>query len=139
MGQITSHRKSATRYTALRFVGVIFTGLGAILLAAGGLFLVFGLHALLSSSMDQPPSGEGPFLGHQVKNAPFPGGLGGALPILWASALLVSGLQFVAMGSLIRLVINVEENTRIAAQCLEKLRSRGDSPIEQHIGSLFGS
>jgi hypothetical protein len=138
MGQIVSHRESAERYTALRFAGVIFTGLGAILLLVGSLLLAFGLYALLSSSMGQPPGGEGPFAGRPVSIAPFPGSLSSALPTLWSVALLISGLQFLAMGSLIRLVINVEENTRISAQCLEKLRSR-EVPIEQNVEPIFRS
>ncbi len=138
MGQITSHRESGERYAALRFVGVIFTGLGAILLAVGSLLLAFSLYALLSSSMGQPPGGEGPFVGRPLGILPSAGGLGTALPTLWSFALLVSGLQFLAMGSLLRLVINVEENTRISAQCLEKLRSR-EAAIEENVGSIFRS
>jgi hypothetical protein len=138
MGQITSHRESAERYTALRFLGVIFTGLGALFLVVGSLILAFGLRALLSSWMGQTPGGEVPFTGRPVSIAPFPGILGSALPALWSFAFVISGLQFLAMGSLLRLVINVEENTRISAQCLEKLRSR-EGQIEQNVGSLFRS
>jgi hypothetical protein len=138
MRQITSHRESAERYPALRFVGVIVTVLGALLLAAGSLLLAFALYALLSSSTGQPPGEAAPFAGRPVSVAPFPGSLGTALSTLWSFALLISGLQFLAMGSLLRLVINVEENTRISAQCLEKLRFR-EGPIEQNVGSLFQS
>jgi hypothetical protein len=139
MGYITSHRESAERYAPLRFVGVIFTGLGAILLAVGSLLLAYGLYTLLSSSTVEPPGGggPGPFPGRPVTIGPFAGGTGTFLLILWSSALLIAGLQSLAMGSLFRLVINVEENTRISAQCLEKLRSRSEGPIGQNIGSLF--
>jgi hypothetical protein len=138
MGQITSHRRPAERYWALRFVGVIFTVLGAILLAVGSVLLAFGLYALLYSSTGEPPDGGAPFAGRTVSSTPFGGSFGSALSLLWSFALLVSGLQSLAMGSLFRLLINVEENTRISAQCLEKLRFR-EGPIEQNVGSLYRS
>ncbi|MFO0890623.1 MAG: hypothetical protein U0790_15950 [Isosphaeraceae bacterium] len=63
---------------------------------------------------------------------------GGLFPFLWSLVLLGSGLRFVAIGALIRLAIHVEENTRVSAQCLEKLASRIE-PIEQRVGATFRS
>jgi hypothetical protein len=138
MRQITSHRESAERYTALRFLGVVFNGLGSLLLIAGSLLLALVLSALLSTWMGEPTRAEVSVLGHPVSLGPLIGRLGSALPTLWSFCLLISGLQFLAIGSLFRLVINVEENTRISAQCLERLRSR-EAPIDQEVGSLFRS
>ncbi|MGC8642576.1 MAG: hypothetical protein ACP5XB_22190 [Isosphaeraceae bacterium] len=126
MGKITSYRQTYERYTALRFIGVIFTGLGAILLTIGGALLAFVLHALLSFWMEWP-----------VQRV-FPGGLPVGLWGVWSLALVIGGLQFLAIGTLIRLIIDLEENTRVSAQCLEQLRSRED-PTERNVGSFFRS
>ena len=104
----------------------------------GSLLLAFGLHALLLSWMGEPPTWDVALAGRPVSVAPLSGNLGAALSALWSFALLISGLQFLAMGSLFRLVINVEENTRISAQCLEQLRSR-EEPIEQNVRRIFRS
>lgn len=140
MGRIISHRESAERYTALRFIGVIFTGLGAVFLAVASLLLVFGLYALFAGGTVQPTTGEVPFsIAARPQNvAPFAGFWGGALSAVWSLGFLISGLQFLAMGALFRLLIHVEENTRISAQSLEQLRSRTD-PIEQNVGLFFRS
>jgi hypothetical protein len=138
MGRITSHRESAERYTVLRFIGVLFTVLGSLLLAGGSLLLAFGLYALLEGSTGQPPRGEVPFAAPPVIALNLHGAWGGALSMLWSFGLLVSGLQFLAMGALSRLVIHIEENTRISAQCLEQMRSRAE-PIEQNVEPFFRS
>ena len=126
MGKINSYRQTTERYGVLRFIGVIFTGLGAILLATGSVMLAFVLLALPSFWMEWP-----------VQRV-IPGGLPVALWGLWSLGLLIGGLQFLATGTLIRLVINLEENTRVSAQCLEQLRAR-DDPTEHHVGSYFRS
>jgi hypothetical protein len=138
MGQITSHRESAERYSALRLTGVIFTGLAALLLVAGGCLLAYCLYTLLPIWMGQPSRSEVVFAGRPVGIVPFDGSLGIAFAALWSFALLISGLQFLAMAGLIRLAVNLEENTRIAAQCLEQLRLRED-PIERRAGLSFRS
>ncbi|AGA25381.1 hypothetical protein Sinac_0978 [Singulisphaera acidiphila DSM 18658] len=58
--------------------------------------------------------------------------------ILWALGHLGAGLQFLAMGSLIRLAIQVEENTRTSAHCMEKLCSRSE-PRAESPGPFFVS
>jgi hypothetical protein len=138
MARITSHRESAERYTVLRFLGVLFTVLGSLLLAGGFLLLASGLYAMLAGSAGQPPRGEVPFAAPPVVALNLAGALGGVVSTLWAFGLLVSGLQFLATGALFRLVIHVEENTRISAQCLEQMRSRAE-PIGQDVGPIFRS
>lgn len=138
MGVITSHRECAERYGTLRFIAVIFTGLGALFLAAGSLLLAYCLYGLLSNSMVQPGEGTVPFGHRTVSVGAAPGNLAGVMSLLWSFALLTAGLQSLGMGALFRLFINLEENTRISAQCLEQLRSRED-PRERNAGAFFRS
>jgi hypothetical protein len=67
-------------------------------------------------------------------------GAGGPLPaplhvlagyaLLWSFGILFSGLQMVALGAFLRLMIHVEENTRASAQALDRIRSRLDANPE---------
>ncbi len=102
-------------------MGVIFTLSGIVLLAVGMILLTFGLLSLMGGMMSVPQFS-----------------IGGALSALWSVGFLAAGLQFMAMGSLFRLAIHVEENTRATAQCLEKLLSRLE-PKAENIGSIFRS
>ena len=138
MRQIDSHLDHAKRYFALRFVGVVFTGLGVLLLAAGCVLLGLFVHALLAPSAAQLPRADVSIQHGPVTTVSVPGVLGAAVSALWSFGCLISGLQFLAMGALIRLMIHVEENTRISAQRLEKLRLR-EEPVEQGIGAFFRS
>jgi hypothetical protein len=123
MGRVTSHREAGERYTSLRFVGGLFTVLGVLLLSGSCLLLAFGLYTLRSGVTGPPPQTE-PFAAHSVSFLSTMGRLGGGSWILLSLVLFTSGLQSVAMGALIRLVIHLEENTRVSAQCLEQLRLR---------------
>ena len=138
MAHITSHRVSAERYSGLRLLGAIFTVLGALLLTVGSLLLAFGLYDLLPVWMGQPPRAEVPFARRSIGGVAFPASLGGAVSALWGLGLLISGLQYLAMGTVIRLVININANTRFSAQCLEQLRSR-EEPMGHNAGALFRS
>ena len=124
MEQVTSHRETGERYFSLRLVGVLFTFLGALLLSGSCLLFAFGLYKLQSASTGPPPLETAPLVAHSVRLLSALGRIGGEWWILWSLALFVSGLQSVAIGALIRLAIHLEENTRVSAQCLEKLRMR---------------
>jgi hypothetical protein len=121
MERVTSHREAGERYTSLRLVGGLFTVLGALMLCGGCLLLAFGLYTLRLDWAGPPPGTE-PFAAHPGSVLRAFGRIGGGLWILWSLALFMSGLQSVAIGALIRLAIHLEENTRVSAQCLEKLR-----------------
>jgi hypothetical protein len=129
MGRITSYQKPDERYLTLRIVGFICTALGTILLLAGTGLLAFGLYNLLSAGTPvEVPKDVVPFAVKRAGAAPIPPGLSGlltgVLPAVWSVGFFVMGLQFLAMGALFRLAIHVEENTRVAAKCLEKLATR---------------
>jgi hypothetical protein len=131
---MTSHRASAKRYIGLRLISAIFTLFGTLLLALGGLLFAFCVYAWFS----QVPAAEGPFASRPIGGVGVPGSLGVTLSAVWSFGLLIGGLQFLAMGAVCRLLINVEENTRVSAQCLEQLRSR-EEPPGHNVGSLFQS
>jgi hypothetical protein len=57
---------------------------------------------------------------------------------VWSSALILGGLQYIAAGALLRLFINLEENTRAAAQALDRIRTRLESQGEE-VGPFFRS
>lgn len=136
MPRITSYLRTDERYLALRIVSVICTGIGAVLLLAGTVLLAFGLYALLAGMTSEPPPAGVPFGARPVNVSTLGHGLGGALSALWSLGFLVSGLQFLAIGTLFRLAIHVEENTRAAAQSLEKIRARLE-PKGEDAGPLF--
>ena len=138
MGRVNSHREASERYIALRLVGGIFTVLGSLLLMGSCVFLAFGLYTLRSGWTEPTTTETVPFAAHSVSVFSSYGRFGSAMWILWSLALLMSGLQSVAIGALIRLAIHVEENTRVSAQCLEQLRSRTE-PAEQNAGPAFRS
>jgi hypothetical protein len=127
MDMITSFYRSDRRYLSLRIVSSIFTLVGAVLLLIGALLLVFGVSALLSDSTPTPPRGADPSAARQLSVVPFGAGPGGKLSLLWSFAALLSGLQSVAMGTLFRLAIQLEENTRASAQFLDTIRRRLES------------
>jgi hypothetical protein len=127
MDMITSFRESGKRYKPLRVIGILFTLIGAVLLAIGGLLLVFSLYALLAASTGGPPPGAGPIVARQVGIVSLGAGLGGILSLFWSLGFLLSGLQFVALGALFRLLIHLEENMRASAQSLDKIRMRLES------------
>jgi hypothetical protein len=133
MDRITSFHQSGERYTSLRIVRAVFTLIGAVLLAIGGLLLVFGLYTILAGTTGEPPPGAGPFADRQVRAVSLVAVLGGILsryPMLTcfdSFGFLLSGLQFVALGALIRLLIHLEQTARASAQSLDKIRMRLES------------
>jgi hypothetical protein len=117
MHRITPFREPGPRYTALRVIGFLCTLIGTILLLIGvGLMLVAGLYALAASGgpVAVPPQMQ----------------ILASFSLLWSFGILFSGLQLVALGGFLRLMIHVEENTRASAQALDKIRSRLDANPE---------
>ena len=111
MHRITPFREPGPRYTALRVIGFLCTLIGTILLLIGvGLMLVAGLYALAASGgpVAVPPQMQ----------------ILASFSLLWSFGILFSGLQLVALGGFLRLMIHVEENTRASAQALDRIRAR---------------
>jgi hypothetical protein len=137
MSRITSFRETRRRYTTLRLVGFFSTLVGVILLLIGGGLLVFAVHALANGggAAGLPPN-PSPFPGPQVSSIPAP--LLAQFSLLWSLGILFSGLQLVALGAFLRLMIHLEENTRASAQVLDGLRSRLEASPDG-AQRLFGS
>ena len=93
----------------------------------GALLLFFGVSKLLSDATPTPSQGAEPFAARQVSVVPFGASPGATISLLWSLASLLSGLQAVAWGTLFRLAIQLEENTRASAQFLDKIRKRLES------------
>ena len=72
----------------------------------------------------------GPFGGPPVNVLPMVPWVPVTVAFVWSVALLVSGLQMIALGTLCRLMIHLEENTRATAQVLDRIRSRLESSPE---------
>ncbi|MGO9468169.1 MAG: hypothetical protein ACLQIB_57600 [Isosphaeraceae bacterium] len=124
------------RYYSLRIVGAIFTLIGFMLLLLGAALLAFGLYGLATGSGAQSAPGENPMLAHARSTVVLPVLLGGVLPIIWSIGLIVAGLQCVALGAFVRLMIHIEENTRASTQLLKKIARRLE-PSEEGVGSIF--
>ncbi len=114
--KITSFRESGPRYLALRIIGSLWILLGTIVMVMGGMAIaVIGYFAI--AARDAPT---GPSLS-----------FGMGIYALWSFGLAISGLQLIAMGALCRLMIHLEENTRVSAQALERIRDRlADNPAD---------
>jgi len=136
MGRVTSYRAIDERYPTLRIISVICTAIGGILLVLGSALLAAGFYGFLAGMTSGPHGGAGPIAVSPAKGLPLGYGLVGSLSIVWSLGCLVSGLQFLGMGTLFRLAIHVEENTRAAAQCLEKIRTRLE-PRDENVGPSF--
>jgi hypothetical protein len=125
MGRIQSFREPGPRYPALRVIGFLCTLFGAILMAIGvGLMLLTGLYAIAAR-------------GAPVDFAPQMQVFAG-FSLLWSFGILFSGLQLVALGGFLRLMIHVEENTRASAQALDRIHSRLEANPER-VGPFFES
>jgi hypothetical protein len=123
MPRIESFREPRPRYPTLRVIGFFCTLFGVILIGIGaGLMLLAGLQALAGAG--------GPL--------PAPLSVLAGYALLWSFGILFSGLQMLAVGAFLRLMIHVEENTRVSAQVLDRIRSRLDANPEG-IEPLFES
>jgi len=133
MERITSIYGSDPRYFSLRIISNIFTLVGIVLMLIGTVLLVFGVSALLSDAPPTSPQGADPFAARQVSVLPFGASPATTLSLFLSFATLFSGLESVALGTLFRLAIQLEENTRATAQFLDKIRMRlesGGEPVE---------
>jgi hypothetical protein len=136
MARITSFIEPDQRYRSLRIISALFSLIGIVLMVSGTLLLVFGLYTLLTRMAGTPPLVADPFTARQSTNIqPFLG-LGATFSLIWSLGLLLSGLQFLAIGVLVKLAIHLEENTRISAQAMDKIRSRLE-PRENVIEQFF--
>jgi hypothetical protein len=122
MDKITSFRDSRPRYAALRAIGALCTTIGAILIAVGGCLLLWGLHTLANNGWAMAPPNQVPFSDPQSTRASFL--LLSGFSLLWSLVILLSGVQLIATGAFLRLMIHLEENTRASAQALDRIRSR---------------
>jgi hypothetical protein len=112
MPRITSFRESQPRYTALRLIGWLCSMAGAFLMAIGlGLLLLAAFYALAARGEPMP----------------VPPTVIAGFSVLWSFGILLTGLQLFALGSFLRLMIHLEENTRASAQALDAIRSRLES------------
>jgi hypothetical protein len=136
METVTSFRGSKRRHGLLRVIASICTLIGGAMLVSGMLLLAFALYAALATTPPTPPVAPGGFGGPPAKAAPLIGGLGATISAFWALGILVGGLQFLAAGALVRLMIQLEENTRASAQILDRVRMRLE-PVEDGAGSMF--
>lgn len=121
MAKLCSYRESDERYPVLRFMVGLFVGLGsfAFVIAVG--LIGFGGLSLGAGLVDKNPLG------------PW-----AIVVLVYGAGGFLLGLQFLVVSSLLRLAIHVEENTRISAQCLEKIRD-SLAPREVSNAPLFRS
>jgi len=130
----TSFHGSEPRYGSLRIIATIFTLIGGLLLVLGSLLLGFTLYIALTATLTTPPVAPGGFGHPQMTPGPLAVGLSATLTLLWSFGILLGGLQFVAAGALIRLMILLEANTRTTVQLLDHVRTRLE-PTEERAGS----
>ena len=138
MDRTSSFHQTGTRYRPLRIIGALFTLIGTVQFAIGGLLLVFGLYVLLAGPTGDLPPETGPFAVRQVRTLFLGTSLGGTLSLLYSCAFLLSGLYFAALGGVIRLLIHLEANMRAFAESLDKIRMRLE-PRGEGVGSFFRS
>ncbi len=120
MAKITSFREPGPRYPVLRFVSGLCNGLGLLMLVLSGLLLAAGSINLALGTV-----------------GPMNGPVFAWIALLWALGLFASGIHLIVVGSLIRLAIHVEENTRATAQALDQMRLAGGAKPEVDARSIF--
>jgi hypothetical protein len=126
MDRITSFREPGSRYATLRVVVFLCNLTGAILLVIGGGLLISGLYGLATGAGSTAPApNPAAFPGPPVMTNPPP--LPAWFFLIWSLAILFSGMQLIALGAFLPLMIHLEENTRASAQALDKIRSRLES------------
>lgn len=127
MEKLTSIYGCDLRYHSLRIISNIFTLLGVVLILIGIVLLGVGVSRLSPDATPTPLPGAEPFTVRHVSVLPFGIDPWTALFLLWSAAFVFSGMQTVALGTLSRLAIQLEENTRATAQFLDKIRVRLES------------
>lgn len=131
----TSFHGSDRRHRLLRIVASIYSMIGGILLGLGISLLAFSLYTALATTISVPPSEVG-FGRPQSSFSPLSAGLGATLSLLWSVGILLGALQFLATGALIRLMIQLDANTRATAQLLDRVQMRLE-PAQEGTGSMF--
>jgi hypothetical protein len=137
MNSIQSFRRSGPRYPALRIIGSLSTLLGTVLLAIGAVLLVYAVHAVATVGIPPHPHDPGPLPQPRPQVIGLLPPLDVGLAFFWSLGILFSGLQLIAWGAFLRLMIHLEENTRVSAQVLDQIRSRLAAGRED--ASLFSS
>lgn len=132
------HQDVEPRHHVLRIVSVICDIAGVCFLIVGGLILGYLLVVVFTGAPPAPPRDAGDLPSRTVATGSLFTGLSRAMIGIWATGLLYGGVQFLTLGALFRLAIQVEENTRQTAQCLETLCSRLE-PRTKNPGPLFVS
>ena len=130
MNRITSFHQSGNRYGFLRIIGALFTVIGAVKLAIGGLLLVFAVYTLVTGTPVEPPGGFGPFTAREV-NVVFRAMVSGIYLLVLSCAFLLSGFYFAGLGGVIRLLIHLADNMRAFGQSLDMIRMRLESRGER--------
>jgi hypothetical protein len=124
--KIASYRVPGPRYPALRVIGFLCTVLGTILTMVGAGLLIYGVYALATVA-PALPTNPAPVAVPQPHVVAILPPLVAGFSLLWSFGILFSGLQLIALGAFLRLMIHLEENTRASAQMLENLRSRPEA------------
>lgn len=123
MAQIQANHEPGERFVVLRILSTICIGVATILLIAAVLVLMLGLYSyMLANQGGSPANGAAPSTARQLNIVPFVN-VFSPIVFLWTTG---AGLQMLAVGYLIRLALQVEENTRTSARCLEKLTSHAE-------------
>ena len=121
MATITSYKVAGRRFGLLLGIASICIIVGVLLLVFGALLLSLAIYAFLS-----PP-----------QTLQLASGPARMLLLLWSGGLLVGGLQFLAAGAFVRLMIQLEENTRATAQLLDDVRARVHAADAAGTESIF--
>ena len=129
MDRLTSFRESGRRYPALRVIGFLCTVIGAALMTGGGFMLIYTLYTLSTVSGGAAPPAN-PIRGEPVLTLLTPWLMVGGISLIWSFGILYAGLQLIALGAFLQLMIHVEENTRASAQMLDRLRTRLEASPE---------
>jgi predicted DNA repair protein MutK len=130
MKRINSFQQPGERYTSLRVVAFLTTLMGTLMMAGSLLMLVVGFLILVGSSPVLPQHVVGPLTGNPSSLDPARPWVTASFAFFWSFLLLMAGLQGIAYGTIFRLMIHVEENTRATAQGLDRIRSRLESSPE---------
>ncbi len=118
MAKLRSFRDRGERYPWLRFLATCGLVLGCGLIGLAVLGLLAGVAMLGDNRM------------------PY-GGLGLGAALVWSLGLLFSGVQAIALGSFLRLMIHVEENTRATAQALDRLAKEAEPKPAFDANAMF--
>lgn len=118
MAKLRSFRDRGERDPWLRFLAAGGLVLGCFLIGLAALGFLAGVAMLVDNRM------------------PY-GGLGLGAALVWSLGLLFSGVQSIALGSFLRLMIYVEENTRATAQALDRMAKEAEPKPAFDANAMF--